>query len=215
MNEIKALYLKEKPNTELSMNFGASGSLQQQIEQGADVDVFFSAATKNMTALKDAGLLIDSTVKNLLGNEVVLVVPTDSKLAVKSFEDVADSSVKSVALGEPKTVPAGQYAEDVFTYLKILDSIKSKAVYAKDVKEVLTWVETGNVDAGVVYSTDAKASKNVKVIAIATSASHKAIVYPAAVIKTTENAEASTDFLNFLSSDSAKAVFTKYGFSIK
>lgn len=212
--EVQALYLKEKPNTKLTVNLGGSGTLQQQIEQGADVDLFFSASTTNMTTLKDKGLLNDTTLKNLLRNKVVLVVPNDSTIKMDSFADVTTSTIKKVALGEPKTVPAGQYAEQVFTYLNILDAVKEKVVYGKDVKEVLAWVETGNVDAGVVYSTDAMASTKVKVIATATEASHKAIIYPAAVIKATKHAEASKDFLHFLNSDAAETVFAKWGFGV-
>jgi len=214
MGEIKNLYLAEKPKTNLIINFGGSGALQQQIEQGANVDLFFSAATSNMDTLKNKGLLIDSTVRNLLGNKLVLVVPNDSSLAIKSFADVTDASVKKIALGEASTVPAGKYAEQVFTHLNLLDKVKAKAVYGSDVKQVLNWVETGNVDAGVVYLTDAKISTKAKVVATAPEGSHKAIVYPAALIKTTNNYTASRDFLNFLTSDKAKAVFDKYGFNV-
>jgi molybdate transport system substrate-binding protein len=214
MNEVKALYLKEKPNTTLTINLGASGSLAQQIEQGAPVDIFFSASSSNMTTLKDKNLLDNTTIKNMLGNKVVLIIPKDSKVSISSFAQVTDATIKKIALGEPTTVPAGQYAEQVFTYLKILDQVKAKAVYGKDVKEVLTWVETGNVDAGVVYSTDAKVSTKVTVIATASDASHKPIIYPVAMVKATKSPEATKDFLNYLSSDSAKAVFMKYGFSV-
>ena len=214
MTDIKALYLAEKPNTALTINLAASGTLEKQIEEGAPVDVFLSASTSNMTALKDAKLMEDSSIKNLLKNTIVLVVPTDSKSTITSFADVTDSSIKKIALGEPTTVPAGQYAEQVFTYLGILDKVKAKAVYGTDVKQVLNWVETGNADAGVVYSTDAKVSTGVKVIATASEDSHKAIVYPAGVVKATKNSVAANDFVNFLSSDAAKAVFEKYGFSV-
>ncbi len=215
MAEIKNLYLAEKPNTSLTVNLGSSGALAQQIEQGAEVDVFLSAAIKNMTDLKDKNQLDNSTIKDLLGNKVVLVVPNDSKISIDNFADVLDPTIKRIALGEPKSVPAGQYAEEVFTSLNILSKVKEKAVYAKDVREVLTWVETGNVDAGVVYSTDAKVSNKVTVIATASEGSHKPVIYPAAVVKATKNPEAAKDFLNFLSSDAAKAVFVKYGFSIQ
>jgi molybdate transport system substrate-binding protein len=214
LNEVKALYLKEKPNTVLTINLGASGALEQQIEQGAPVDLFFSASSASMTLLKDKEQLDNTTLKNMLGNKVVLIVPKDSTVSISSFAEVLDSSIKKVALGEPTTVPAGQYAEQVFTYLKILDQVKAKAVYGKDVKEVLTWVETGNVEAGVVYSTDAKVSTKVKVMATASEASHKSVIYPVAMIKTTKSPEATKDFLNYLGSDSAKAVFSKYGFSV-
>ncbi len=216
LTDVQALYLQEKPKTTLTINFAGSGTLQKQIEQGADVDLFFSAATSNMDTLKSKGLLIDSTVRNVLGNKLVLVVPNHSKVPVNSSFSVVvtDPSVKKVALGEPKTVPAGKYAENVFTFLNILDKVKEKVVYAQDVRQVLNWVETGNVDAGVVYLTDAKISDTVKVIATASEESHTPIVYPAALIKSTNNYTASRDFLNFLTSDKAKAIFDKYGFEV-
>ncbi|MBC3887140.1 molybdate ABC transporter substrate-binding protein [Acetobacterium paludosum] len=213
MGEIQTLYQKEQPNVTLAVNFGGSGTLATQIVQGADVDVFMSAAIKDMTTVKDAGLLDETTIKNLLGNELVLVVPKDSTTTITDFAQVTDPSITSIGLGEPTTVPAGQYAVDAFTYYNVMDQISDKIVYGKDVKEVLNWVQTGNVDAGVVYSTDAKASTGVKVIATAAAASHKAIVYPAAVIKASKNADAAKSFVDYLSSDAAKQVFVKYGFT--
>lgn len=213
MAEVQALYLKEKPNCKLSFNFGASGTLQTQIEQGADADVFFSAASSNMATLKTKGLLVDSTVKNLLGNDVVLIVPKDSTLSISSFKDVTGSSVKSIGIGEPSSVPAGKYAQDVFTYYSIWDTVKAKAVFGSPVTQILTWVETGNVDCGVVYSTDAAASSKVKVIATAADDTHTPIIYPAAVIKASTHQVAAADFVNFLSSSGAKAIFVKYGFT--
>ncbi len=214
MDEIKTLYIIEEPKTNLIINYSGSGALQQQIEQGADVDLFFSAAVSNMDALKDRGLIIDSTARNLLVNQLVLVVPLDSSLAISSFADVTSSSVKRIALGEALTVPAGNYAEQVFAYLNILDQVKTKAVYGSDVRQVLNWVETGNVDAGVVYLTDAEASDKIKIVAIAPEGSHKAIVYPAALVKTTKNSAAAKDFMNFLTLDKAVAVFDRYGFHV-
>lgn len=213
MAEIQALYLKEEPNTTLTLNFGSSGSLAQQIQQGAAVDVFMPASTKDMTTLKDGNLLNNDTLKNILGNEVVLVVPKDSTTTVTDFAQVAEPSITKIGIGEPTSVPAGQYAVDVFTFYNVMDQITEKIIYGKDVKEVLTWVETGNVDAGVVYSTDAKASSAVKVVATAAAESHKPIVYPAAVIKASKNPDAAAAFVDFLSSDAAKAVFVKYGFT--
>jgi molybdenum ABC transporter, periplasmic molybdate-binding protein len=213
MDEIKANYMNEKPNVTVTINYGASGSLEQQIEQGASVDLFISAATKQIDQLKAKGLTIDDTTKNLLGNALVLVVPSDSKANLNDFKGVTDPSIKKLALGEPASVPAGQYAEEVFTKLNILSSIKSKIVYAKDVKEVLTWVQSGNADAGVVYATDAKTTDKVKVIATAAEDTHTPIVYPATVINTSKNVDAAKDFLNYLSGDKAKPVFEKYGFT--
>lgn len=214
LDEVKAMYLEQKPNAQVAISYGGSGALQQQIEQGAPVDLFFSAAASNMNALKDKGLLDNSTIKNLLQNKVVMITPIDSILSISSFKDVTNSSVKKLALGEPTTVPAGKYALQVFTYYNLADQAKAKAVYAKDVTEVLTWVAGGNADAGVVYSTDAASSDKVKVITTAPEDSHDPVTYPGAVIKSTKQPVASQDFLNFLTSDKAKAVFVKYGFTV-
>lgn len=213
MDEIKRIYESKQTNVKLSINYGASGTLQQQIEQGADVDVFMSAAAAQMNALESKDLIVKDTRKNLLQNDVVLIVPEDNS-TITSFNDLTTDKVKKLALGEPKSVPAGQYAQEVFTKLNMLDKVKGKAVYANDVTEVLNWVETGNADAGVVYSTDAKSSGKVKVVAAAPSDSHAPVIYPAAIIKSSKNMDAAKDFMNFLTDDSAKAVFEKYGFKV-
>lgn len=212
MEEIKQLYSKEKANVTITYNFGASGSLQQQIEQGAPVDIFMSAATKQMDALKQKSLLLDDTILNLLENKVVLVTQKDAA-RIKDFKDMGEETVRKIALGEPKSVPVGQYSEEIINFLGIKDKVQPKAVYAKDVREVLTWVETGNVDAGIVYETDAKISDQVKVVAYAPEKSHTPVIYPVAVLKDSRNAEASKEFLTYLTGNTAKAVFEKFGFS--
>lgn len=214
MNEIKQLYAKEHPNVTITYNFGASGTLQQQIEQGAPADLFISAATKQMDALKGKNLLANDTIINLLKNDVVLIVPKNSSSNIKSFNDLASDKVRKVALGEVKSVPVGQYSQEILTNLKLMDKVQPKAIYGKDVKEVLTWVETGNVDAGIVYKTDALVSKKVNIVATAPETSHKTVIYPAAVVKASKNPTQAKDFLKFLSSDKAKAVFQKYGFKL-
>jgi len=213
MNEVKKLYEAKNSNVTLTFNFGASGALQQQIEQGADVDIFISAAAKQMDTLESKDLILKDTRKDLLQNDVVLIVPSDNS-TIKSFNDLTTDKAKKIALGEPKSVPAGQYAEEVFTKLGILDKIKGKAVYAKDVTEVLTWVKTGNADAGIVYTTDAKTTDKVKIIATAPSDSHKPVIYPAAIIKPSKKADAAKDLMSFLTSTKAKVVFEKYGFKV-
>lgn len=213
MGEIKALYTGKYPNVTINYNFGASGALQQQIEQGANVDLFISAATKQMDALKAKALILEDTKVNLLGNSVVMVVKSDSTLTLSDFKDSTTDTVKKIALGEPKTVPCGQYAEEIYTKLGILDKVKAKAVYGNDVKGVLAWVEAGNADVGVVYGTDAKVSKKVKVVATASNDLYKTpVVYPVAVIKASKNVEDTKEFLKFLSSEKAKEIFIKYGF---
>ncbi|HWQ76376.1 MAG TPA: molybdate ABC transporter substrate-binding protein [Syntrophomonas sp.] len=215
MDEINGMYTKAHPGSVITISYGASGALQQQIEQGADVDLFLSAATKQMDQLKDKEMIMEDTERDLLGNQLVLVVPADSSIDLKDFNGVTNVDVKKLALGEPKSVPAGQYAEEVFTKLGILDSIKSKVVYAQNVTEVLTWVETGNADAGVVYASDAKNSSQVKVVAAAAEDTHSPIVYPAAVLKASKNADDAKTFLEYLGGSEAKTVFEKYGFTVK
>lgn len=212
LDEAKQMYTKDHPDVGVAINYGASGTLQLQIEQGAPVDLFLSAAPKQMDALEAKGLLLPGTRKDVLQNEVVLVAPKDSKLGLKSFQDLTRADVKQVALGEPTTVPAGQYAKETLTTLGIYDAVNAKAVLAKDVRQVLTYVDTGNVDAGIVYATDAALSSEVTVVATAPPKSHAPVIYPAAVIKGSKNPEAAKTLLNFLAGPRGAAVFQKYGF---
>ena len=212
MNELAELYAKENPKVKIVFNFGSSGALQQAIENGGETDLFFSAAQKQMNALDEKGELAEGTRKDLLRNEVVLIVPNDSNKNISDFNDVATDKVEKIALGEPKGVPVGQYSGEIFTALNILDAVKVKAVYGSDVRQVLAWTESGEVDCGVVYATDAAISDKVKVICAAPEGSHKPVIYPAAVIKSSKNLDAAKKFLEFTSSDAAKKVFANYGF---
>ena len=213
MKEISAEYKKISPNTEIIFNFGSSGALQQAIENGGETDLFFSAAQKQMDALEKSENILPETRKNLLKNEVVLIVPNDSDKNISNFSDLTQENIKHIALGEPKGVPVGQYSEEIFTNLGILDAVKEKAVYGSDVRQVLAWTESGEADCGVVYSTDAKISDKIKIIATAPENSHKPVIYPAAVIKNSKNLDEAKKFLNFTSSDTAKKIFEKYGFT--
>lgn len=169
-----------------------------------------------MDALDDKSLLLDGTKEDLLTNKVVLITPKD-KTDLKSFEDLNSDKVSQIGFGEPRTVPVGEYTEEVLSSLGVLDSIRNsgKVVYAKDVKEVLTWVETGNIDAGVVYETDAKISDSVNIVCEAPEGSHKEILYSVAVIKDSKNINEAQEFLSFLNSDEAKTIFKEYGFTTK
>lgn len=213
LQDIKSLYLQSHKNITITYNFGASGSLEQQIEQGAPVDVFISAAAKQMDTLQQKKLLISETRKNLLTNRLVLITPKNA-LSLSNFTELARPQVQRIAIGEPKSVPAGEYAQEFLRNIKILDQVKPKLIYGNNVRQVLTYVETGNVNAGIVYATDAKQSNRVQVAATAAENLHSPIVYPVAVIKRSQNAAAAIDFVQFLSSNTAKAVFKKYGFRI-
>jgi molybdate transport system substrate-binding protein len=213
MNELKAVYMAKNPSIIIRCNYGSSGALQQQIEQGAPADLFFSAGLKQIKALADKGLMDTSTVRNILENHVVLVVPKNG-IKLSSFDDLRKPSVTKIGIGDPKSVPAGQYADQVFKNLGLSDAISGKLVLAKDVREVLFWVETGNVDAGVVYSTDAQISDKVIVSAIAPENSHEKIVYPVGVVKDSAHPKEAKAFEDFLSSDEAVKIFAKYGFAV-
>jgi molybdate transport system substrate-binding protein len=211
LDEIRTSYIAQHAGTQLAMNYGASGTLELQIGEGAPVDVFFSAAPKQMDQLEAKGLLASGSRRDLLRNEIVLIVPKDSK-TVTSFKDLLNPNVKHVALGEPTSVPAGQYAQQVLNKLGIAQAVNAKAVFAKDVRQVLTYVETGDADAGIVYATDARSSHKVRVVAQAPEDSHAPVIYSVGVIKGSKNAAAAMDFEAFLSGPQARAIFQKYGF---
>ena len=215
VKEIGANYEKQHPDVKLMYNFGSSGALQSQIEQGAPADVFISAAQKQMNALEEENLIDKATRKDLLENKVVLIVPKNSTLVLDDFAATATDKVSKIALGEPKSVPVGQYSEEIFTNLNLWADIKAKAVYASDVRQVLSWVETGEVDCGVVYATDAAISDKVKVLLEAPAGTHKPVVYPAAMVSSSKNPEIAKDFLAYLSQDEQKAILAKYGFDVK
>jgi len=214
MNEIIVLYKKADPSLTVTPVYGASGTLRGQIEQGAPADIFFSAAESHMKKLSDEGFVADGTICRLLKNEVVLIVPKGAENTVSSFDSLISDSIKQIAIGEPASVPAGAYAKETLATLGMWDTLSAagKLVYAKDVRQVLTYVEQGEVQAGLVYSTDAAVSNKVSVVCNAPADSHKPVIYPVAILKTAaDNAEAKA-FYTFLCSKDALAVFAKYGF---
>lgn len=214
LNKIAESYKKTAQNTKLTFSFGASGTLQIQIEQGASADLFLSAAKKQMDALSAKGLIAEDTKVNLLVNKVVLIVPASSAKGISSFEDCISSKVSVIALGDPASVPVGQYAKEIFTNLKGWDAVSKKANLGTDVKQVLSWVESGNADCGVVYATDAALSNKVKIIAEAPSGSTTPVIYPAAVLKNSTKADAAKAFLKYLQTEEAGKIFSSYGFTL-
>ncbi len=198
--------------TAVTYNYGGSGTLARQIEQGAPVDVFFSAAEKQMDELAAQGLLVADTRHDLVGNGLVLIAPAQAT-TLHSFQDLSNPAIKAIALGETSTVPAGMYARQTLEHLGLFAALEKKVVYAKDVRAVLTYVETGNADAGLVYQTDANTSAKVRVVAVAPADSHDPILYPAAVLRDSKNKPAARAFVEFLQGPDARAVFQKYGFT--
>lgn len=213
LTEIGALYQQENPGVKLLFSFAGSGTLQMQIEQGAPADLAIFAASKQMDALQAQDLIATDTRVNLLENQVVLVVPKDAAGSL-TFETIGEAPL--IAIGEPGSVPAGAYAMDIFTTLGIADALTAevgKLVMAKDVREVLTYVATGNVEAGIVYATDALTEQHVRIEAVAPAGSHTPVIYPAAVVGASTQQEAAQAFLDYLQGQEASAVFNAYGFT--
>lgn len=205
-------YQKTHPDERMVCNFGTSGTLQRQIEQGAPVDIFISAGEQQMDALERENLLVPGTRRDLLKNEMALIVPARSQ-KFGNFEDLRKNAVKSVAVGDPKIVPAGMYAKETLEHLGLLPAIQRKLVFASDVRQVLAFVESGNADAGLVYVTDARISSAVRVVAIAPEDSHLPILYPVALLTNSKSPQAARSFLDALESPESVSAFEKAGFS--
>ncbi|AWC27202.1 molybdate ABC transporter substrate-binding protein [Bacillus cytotoxicus] len=210
--EIEKQYKQKEPNIKLSFNFGGSGALQQQIEQGAPADLFFSAAEDKFQTLVKKGFINKKEGKDLLGNELVLVVPKES--SIQTFQELKKEKVKKLAIGTPESVPAGKYAKALLTHENLWNDLQDKIVPTKDVRQVLTYVETGNVDAGIVYKTDALISDKVKIATAAPANSHEPIRYPVGIIKESKHKKEATLFYEYLQSKDAQTIFNKYGFTI-
>ena len=214
MTELEAEYEAANPGVEVRTNFGASGALRQQIEQGAPVDLFVSAAAAPMDALAKSGRVDAATRRVLAGNELVLIVPAQGSV-VRAFADLARAEVRRVALGAPASVPAGEYAVEALRAAGVLDAVRAKAVYAQDVRQVLAFVSSGNADAGIVYRTDAAVTRRVRVAAVAPAGSHRAIVYPVAVVTGGPNTEGARAYLAFLLGPAGREALRRRGFRVE
>ncbi|MGL4912553.1 MAG: molybdate ABC transporter substrate-binding protein [Romboutsia sp.] len=210
MIKIKEEYEALNQNIKLTINYGSSGSLKQQIENGAPCDLFISAGKSQIEELENKNILIPNTIKNLLKNELVMIAPSDSIL--KSISDIKKEDVKHIGIGYPESVPAGSYAYETLNSLNLENKIKNKLVYAKDVKEVLAWVQLGNVDAGFVYFTDTVNNKQIKIIENIKEEYHSKIIYPMAIIKDSKNVKESKKLQQFLLEERAKNIFKEYGY---
>ena len=204
-------YSKENSNVEIKINSGGSGALEQQIEAGAPVDIFLSASKKNMDNLEEKDLIEKTTRKDLLKNKLVLIGEKEMKGKIDHVNQLKTENIK-IALGEPATVPAGKYAKQIFDKLGIWNVVEKKIIYQKDVTSVLNIVDSGEIETGVVYSSDALDLKNGFVIAVFSDEDHDPIVYPIALIKDSKNKEAALNFLEYLSSKKAINIFKEYGF---
>lgn len=212
LEELKATYEDEHEGVKLTYNFGSSGKLATNIENGAPSDVFLSASTKDMDELSDKELIVENSRVDFTSNVLVLIANKDSDSTVDSFETIDPADIQHFAVGEPETVPVGRYTKETFEHLNLWDALQDKLVLGSDVRQVLTYVEMGNADYGVVYSSDAFISDDVKVLAESDPEWHAPIVYPGAVVATSKHQEAAQEYLDFLTSDKGREALQKFGF---
>ena len=211
LNVLKEVYQSRHPDETIFFNFGASGPLEKQIEEGAPVDLFISASGKEMDALQQKKRILDDSRCNLLSNEIVLIVPKASTASIRGFSDLA--RVPRLVMGDPGFVPAGRYAKEILKFQGLSGLPEDRMVYGENVRQVLEYVARGDVDAGLVFSTDALIMKDrVRVIAVAPNGSHEPILYPAAILKQSTHPQAAREFMDFLAGPEGREAFSRFGF---
>jgi molybdate transport system substrate-binding protein len=213
LKEIGSGYQSKSKHT-VKFNFGSSSGLARQIDEGARADLFFSADLPQMEKLDKSGRLEPGTRKNLLSNQLVIIVPVDSKLTIVSPKDLLKADIKRIALAEPSSVPVGAYSSKYLTDEGLWDQVKPKVVPVQDVRATLASVESGNVEAGFVYKTDAAVSKKVKIVYEVPIDKGPKITYPVAIVKESKRKDVARDFLDYVQTSSAKELFEKYGFVV-
>jgi molybdate transport system substrate-binding protein len=212
--EIGSIYEK-RTGVRVRFNLGASGLLQKQIESGAPVDVFASAGEKQMDALQSRGLILADTRRNFARNALVLIVPADSRLPIRSFAELVRPEVRKIAIGNPKTVPAGQYAREALSSLRMWDTLQSRFVLAENVRQVLDYVSRGETEAGIVYASDVSAAPaKAAIAAYAPKESHSPILYPIAVVKETGELQNARRFIDLTLGKEGQAILKKHGFLV-
>lgn len=211
LQEIKPLFERANPAVNVLHNFGGSGQLRQQIERGAPADVFLSADQKDMDRLQQSDLLLPDTRRNLVRNQIVLVIPLNTT-GITRLQDLTRPEVKRVAIGNPDTVPIGRYSQEIFRNLNLTNALRPKLVFGNSVRQVLSYVATGNVDAALVWVTDARTSDRIRVVQRIPPSLHSPALFPVSAIKESRNVQTARTYVQFLTTPPAKAVFEKYGF---
>jgi len=211
--DLATAYQAANPHVTLTFTYASSGVLHNQIMEGAPIDVFMSAAVLQMRTLEERGF-IHGQSRNLVTNRVVLIVPSGNTTRIRGFADVTDASIRLIGVGDPVAMPIGTFAHNIFTALGIADAVYGKAVLASEVRQLLTWVEMGEVDAGVVFMTDAITTNRVRVVEVADSALHTPSINPVGVVTGRPHTQEAERFVNFLFSNEARVIFEQHGFSM-
>jgi molybdate transport system substrate-binding protein len=206
--ELGRLFEAQNPGWKVEFSFAGSGNLKTGIEQGAPLDVFAPAAEKQMNELLDSGHIDPNTVRLFAKNELVMVVPQNS--SVNSREEIIHLDI--IAVGEPESVPAGQYAKESLTNLGYWEQLEGKLVFTKDVRQALFYVERGEADAGFVYATDAAKSETVRIVTPMPEESYQPVLYPIGILSNAGNREGAEMWVELVTGDQGQGVLSKYGF---
>lgn len=215
MEEITEIYEEEHSDVELTFNFAGSGKLAQQIQQGAPVDVFISANENWMDTLIEEDYIDADERLEVTGNRLVIITQHDTDISYDTFDDIDGTVLDQIAIGNPESVPAGEYTEEILDNLDKWDELEDQFVYAKDVRQVLTYVESGNADIGFVYESDALSSDKVKIITYSNPENHNKIIYPGAILNDSEMQSEGKEFLKYLQSDEGQEILERYGFTLE
>ncbi|WP_340820193.1 molybdate ABC transporter substrate-binding protein [Methanolobus sp. WCC4] len=211
--ELETAFEEENPEIDVNYNFAGSGTLRMQIEGGAPIDVFASASQNHMNILSEQDLIDEDSRKDFAANTVVLITPVDSELGIAGPEDLTSDDVETITIGNPETAPVGKYTLEALEEAGLWDELEAKTLLADDVKQVLVYVERGEVDAGFVYSTDAATAEEGTIEVKATIPTVTPISYPIALVSSSTQQNAAQEFVDFVTSEEGTAILESYGFT--
>jgi molybdate transport system substrate-binding protein len=213
--ELGRSFMATHPGVTLRYNFGASGDLQKQIEAGAPIDVFLSAAQRQMDELEKQNLIVSASRRAFASNVLTVIKPADSRLDIAKPADLLDARVGRIVIGNPKTVPVGQYAQESLRALGLWERLQPKIVFSENVRQALDYVARGEVDAGFVYTTDAATrAQGVKEAFRPPDDSYRPIVYPGAVVAAAKQPALARAFLDLLGGPQGRTVLSRFGFQL-
>jgi molybdate transport system substrate-binding protein len=213
VEELGRGFMAARPGVTLRYNFGSSGELQKQIEAGAPVDLFISAAQRQMDDLEKAGLITVTTRRVFARNVLTVVKPVDSKIDIAKPADLLDARITKIAVGNPKTVPVGQYTEESLKALGLWEKLQPKLIFSENVRQALDYVARGEVDAGFVYTTDATTrTQQIKEAFRPPEDTYRPVLYPVAVVASSKNPAIARAFADLLMSRDGQMVLGRFGF---
>ena len=213
VEEVGRTFASSRPGLVLRYNFGSSGDLQKQIEAGAPVDIFISAAQRQMDELEKGGFIVPASRRVFARNVLIVIKPADSRIDITRPGDLLDARVRRIVIGNPKTVPVGQYSEESLRALGLWERVQPKLVFSENVRQALDYVVRGEADAGFVYSTDAATrAANVKEAFRPPEDTYRPVVYPAAVVATSRQRALAQSFLDLLTGRDGQATLARLGF---